>query len=118
MNVNVADVRNAMVYGVKKRIAFRALLRHNREHSRCCAARSAVTRRKTTLFALCCETHSARANECARREDGWVVFGALLKRHAVFPLDDVPIKRKIDGETCCKKLATRRRLPKELRPRV
>jgi hypothetical protein len=49
--------------------------------------------------------------------DGWLLFGALLKRRAVFPLDDVPIKRKIDVETCCKKLATRRRLPKELRPR-
>lgn len=53
-----------------------------------------------------------------KRERDWLLFGALLKRHTVFPLDDVPIKRKIDGETCCKNLATRRRLPKELKPRV
>ena len=53
-----------------------------------------------------------------KRVEGWVVFGVVLKRESVFPLDDVPIKRKIDGETHCKKTARRRRLPKELRLRV
>jgi hypothetical protein len=58
------------------------------------------------------------AFDAPKRGDGWLLFGALLKRHTVFPLDDVPIKRKIDGETRCKKPSTRRRLPKELKLRV